>query len=406
MPESKKISELPAFSTVQSGDILPIVDASLTQTGKCTAAQIAQLGGGAPGLDTVSNKHVVDSGLQARKLGFTNSDRIAYSTTNTDTVEGATRYRCTETAITQYARDLLSKPDAASAWTHLSANPTFSGPVQVPAGSASAPTYSFVGSPTTGLFNTDESVGITCNGELLFLFSQARNVYSLPPGGTQLCPAIPVRSYALFSPSGIGAAQTTLTLARDIGSLLGYTTFRYNSTDNGPNLWNNTSTNTYMATALTAALAARGLAYVSHSTTDRNGKNNYTSPGDNYLISLDANGAFLGYVGASQKTWVGQLTYSTLSGATTVFRSENVSSVTPNPQLDANGNRVTSGGTTYAGAYLLQFWTPMPDTNYLVLGSGTGTTYPVARTIAKWATGCVVQFSPAPTSECFVAVVR
>lgn len=359
MPESKKISELPAFSTVQAGDILPVVDATLTQTGKCTAAQIAAIGGGPPGANIVTNQHVKDGGLQARKLGFTNFDRIPYSTTTTETIEGETRYRCTETTLTPYARELLSKVNATAAWQHLSASPNFSGPISVPPGGPTNPSYTFTGSNNSGLFLIDDSVCISANGQMLYMFSINRDMYSLQAGSPagQLSPAIPFRAYTLFK-TGTQSTQITLDTSREVGEFLGFSNYQDSNGDwNGPNIWNGGN----VQVGLQNGCISRGVTYVSHQSQDKNGRSNYTSPGDNSLIELDAAGTSTpapgssvpyNVIGADNKTWVGTMIYATSASA---------------PQLESVRN-VTSVAAGAGNLYTINFTVPMPDYKYGVVG--------------------------------------
>lgn len=398
MPESKKISELPAFSTVQSGDILPVVDSTLTQTGKCTAGQIAAIGGGPPGTDTVSNQHVLDAGLQARKLGFTASDRIAYSTTNTDTIEGATRYRCSETTLTQYARDLLSKADAASAWTHLAANPNYSGPISVPPGTPTNPTYTFRGANNTGIFLSDDSVCISANGQLLYMFSNNRDMYSLQAGSPegQLSPAIPFRGYCIFTP-GTGSSTVVLDTAREVGEFLGFSNYRdSNGNVNGPNILN---TATVGANGLTNGCLAKGVTYISHQSADKDGRSNYSSPQDNSLIILASDGTSTGnatvpynvQTPATGYTWVGKMTYQTSSTNPVLTVVRNVSSI-----------------TVSANIFTINFVVPMPSVNYGVVGTvKRAGTVGAIRVTARTTTSCSVTYdSPASSDEVFIGIVR
>ena len=368
MPEARKISELPTLTSVGPNDIVPIVDAALTQTSKVEAYKIAQLGGGPPGTNTVSTDKLQNGAVTVPKLGFSGPNLL---TTRVAAGAGAGD---TEFACTAWARGLLAKPNAGEAYTYVGANPTFSGPVFVPYGSAGAPSYSFTESPTTGLFAIDDSVAVSCGGVLRYLFSQAGNMYSVPAGGTELVPALPIRCFAVFT-NAIGASTFTLNRARTIGELLGYKDFVAEGDTSGPCIWNSTTAPT-AEQSLAAALTARGLIYVAHGAAQYDNRTNYTTPGDNHLIQLDANGAFVGYVRASNKTWVGSLTYQTPGSASILVRNENISSVTP------------AGG----GVYTLNFWAPLPDTNYAVFGSAQSTNTLSFKVVSKTASSCVVQF--------------
>jgi hypothetical protein len=390
MPEAKKITELPVLSSVQAADILPIVPNGGGQTSQCTAAQVAAVGGGPPGANTVSTDKLQNGAVTVTKLGFSGPDLLC-----TRAAVGAGPGD-TEFACTPWARGLLSKQNAAEGFTYVGATPTFSGPVTVPRGEPSAPTYRFENSLQTGFFCIDNSVAVSCGGQYKYLFSEVGNIYSVPAGGTELLPALPVRCFAVFT-TATGAQTFTLNRARSVGELLGYTDFVVNGDLSGPCIYNRSTAPT-AAQSLAAALSARGLTYVSHGSQQSDGRSNYTSPGDNDLITLDANGQFAGYIAANtaNATWVGNLTYSTSAGTSTLLRQENVSSITPSGTQE----------------YTLNFWTAMPDTNYAVLGAAQTTQPTYMRVLLKTTTSCRVQFTgtlstnPAAPDILHVAIVR
>lgn len=129
MPDAVKISDLPSLSTVTKNDIVPIVDSALTQTSKCTVAQIAAIGGGPPGDGLVTTASLASGAVTAAKTSFSATDRLlGRSTTGPGTGE--------EIPCTSYARGLLNVANAASARSYLDAlqgtnSPTFTGTVQV-----------------------------------------------------------------------------------------------------------------------------------------------------------------------------------------------------------------------------------------------------------------------------------
>jgi hypothetical protein len=159
------------MSTVQSGDIVPVVDAQLTQTGRATAAQIAAIGGGPPGDNTVSTAKIQAAAVTAAKVGFTAPDKLLSRT-------AAGAGAAIEIACTPYARGLLELGNAAAARAYLDGlqsnnNPTFTGTVTVNgdlsisgnatmtggqvraiAGTTGAPGYSFASDTNTGIANT------------------------------------------------------------------------------------------------------------------------------------------------------------------------------------------------------------------------------------------------------------
>jgi hypothetical protein len=135
MADPVKISELPAITSVQPNDIIPIVDSGLTQTSKATAAQICAVGGGPPGDGTVTESKLGNGAVTAAKTGFTAPDKLI-SRTASGAGTGV------EIACTSYARGLLASADSAAALAHLnglqsSNSPTFTGTITAAAITAS-----------------------------------------------------------------------------------------------------------------------------------------------------------------------------------------------------------------------------------------------------------------------------
>lgn len=403
MPESKKISELPAFSTVLANDILPIVDASLTSTGKCTASQIAALGGGPPGANSVTDASIANGSLSASKGGYSAAQRVAVSKTAA-TVGGATRYVCSEVPLTQWAETLLAAANAAQGWSVLSANPNYSGPIAVPRGTPALPSYTFTDASSTGAFlSSDDDYSISVRGLTRLSIGTDSTLYLTPPGGTELQPAIPIRAYAIFTP-GNTAQTVNLSTAKAVGLFLGFNFYTSTRGFYNPPVIHNTVTAQQGITAyINAKYGVSGVAPTfSSATSSADGsRTNFTTPGDNDMIVIDANGNKVSGqwdTPASGKTWVGQVTYTIPAGVILIQRHANVSSVT------RAGN-----------VFTLNFWTPMPDTNYGIVGSvrSSGATYNAVRVTAKTTTSCSVEFGNGTTilaagnsDECFVAVVR
>jgi hypothetical protein len=206
MADPVKISDLPALSSVQPNDILPVVDSALTQTSKCTASQIAAIGGGPPGDNTVTTAKIVSAAVTAAKHGFTAPDKLV-SRILAGAGEGV------EIPCTSYARGLLSTADSAGALSYLGGlqsanNPTFTGTVTVNGtvtasgdvttatkfissyGTASAPAFTFTGDTNCGIAqlggadtisfvaNGVEQLRISVNGARQSIIGSSTTLYS------------------------------------------------------------------------------------------------------------------------------------------------------------------------------------------------------------------------------------
>jgi len=230
MADPVKISELPSLSSVNPLDILPIVDAALTQTSKATAAQIAAIGGGPPGDNTVTTGKIVNGAVTAIKTGFSATDRII-ARVQTGAGNGE------EIACTAFARSLLDDVDAAAARATLGAlqsttDPTFSGTVTISGnavvtgsirnalGFQSTPSYTFTEDTDTGIFSPGaNNLSVATNGsERLRIDSAGAMTTSLGTSG--LYAASVVRAWARvdtsFSPySVVGRGVSSMTWAAD-----------------------------------------------------------------------------------------------------------------------------------------------------------------------------------------------
>jgi hypothetical protein len=230
MPDAVKISELPALSSVNPNDIVPVVDEALTQTSRVTAGQIAAIGGGPPGNNTVSTAKLQDGAVTAVKVGFAATDRII-ARTATGAGNGV------EITCTAFARSLLDDADAAAARATLGAiqsvnNPTFTGTVTISGtavvtgsvqnalGSQTAPSYTFTGDTNTGLFSpAADNVALTTNGSERLRFDSA-GVLSTSLGTSGLYAASVIRAWARIdttqSPySVVGRGVSSMTWGAD-----------------------------------------------------------------------------------------------------------------------------------------------------------------------------------------------
>ena len=218
-----KITALPAVSSLQATDLIPVVDASGTQTVKAELQKVMDLG---PGAGTVTESTLAPGAVTAEKTGFSTAKKIAYASSTAST-NSSGRYVGTEAEISDYTAQVLFKlPSAAEWFAAFGISPNFTGPVTVPFGGIKAvtvidntdpinpvqttdyqirPTYTFgmyanvdgvstfAGDLTTGMFGGSEDSGeinfscldqrilsMTPNRELRVLQQQAVNASGQP----------------------------------------------------------------------------------------------------------------------------------------------------------------------------------------------------------------------------------
>lgn len=107
-----KITALPEVSSLQSTDLIPVVDASGTQTVKADLQKVMDLG---PGAGTVTESTIAPGAVVAGKTGFTEASKIAYASSNAS-VNNAGRYVGTEASISDYSAQTLFKLSSAAEW--------------------------------------------------------------------------------------------------------------------------------------------------------------------------------------------------------------------------------------------------------------------------------------------------
>jgi hypothetical protein len=389
MADPVKISALPAISSVQPNDIIPIVDSALTQTSKATAAQIAGIGGGPPGDNTVTSGKIANGAVLAAKLGFTATDKIVGRAT-----AGAGNGE--EITCTAYARGLLASADATAAQLYLNAlqstnNPTFTGQVKFADGTEAAPSITNTGNTNTGIFFPQQNtVGIALEGQEFVRFLSDGTTLSRTYTSTNasvLLPQFSVRAWVVLD----GTVGNTYVINNQhlIAARYGLP---------GQSLYYDAAT----VARISALEVAYGNSVIATSTTAYDGRTNYTSPGDN--IHYRWNGAAWVSTGSpAPNPWIGSITLRS-SATNTVKSGGNVTSITD--------VRNTSN-VVVAGTYQINFATPMPDTSYAVLitskrsgswadgGDQTG---------AKTTTSAIVQHvqgsAATDTSEMNVIIVR
>ena len=207
-----KISELPAISSVQPNDILPVVDAALTQTSKCTASQIAAIGGGPPGDGTVTTGKIASGAVTYPKIQNVTGDRVLGKTSGASgTVE--------EIPCTSFARTLLAAANGDAARALINDTPTFTGTVtvngttnlngnvvvsggqaRVPDGTAAAPSYSFSDNTNTGISSLQQNtVGVITGGAERLRVEANGDISAVIAPGSALVPFSGVRAWLQFN---------------------------------------------------------------------------------------------------------------------------------------------------------------------------------------------------------------
>lgn len=381
MADPVKISELPAIASVQANDILPIVDAALTQTSKATAAQVAAIGGGPPGDNTVTTAKLASNAVTAAKCAFTAPDKL-FSRTAAGAGQGV------EIDCTPYARGLLSQLSAANARDYLDAlqttnNPVFTGQVQVADGSAMLPSIANTDNTDTGIFfPAQNALGIALEGqEFVRFIADGTSLSRSPAGGgvSVLMPAFDVRAWVLFN--GMANTQFVINNPAAIAARYGFP---------GQSLWHEANTLARIA----ALETGYGNTIIATSTVQADGRSNYTSPWNN--VHYYWTGSAWATVPASGRNWIGSITLQ--SNTVTYYR---------------NGGNVTGIVDLGVGTYQINFATPMPDIEYGTLLSSTRQTtwsasgdQPMTRTISSVSVQHIENGVAADTSNMIVAILR
>ena len=368
MPSSVKITDLPAISSIQRGDIIPVVDESQTQTNKATLGQIKDMECGA---GTVVNTSIVDAAVTANKLGFSTNDKLAVATSShpqsgttgvtnsTSNADGTFNGR--EIICTPYIQALMAQQTGPQARAYLDAlqstnNPTFTGQIFAANGSETLPSYTFTNNPNTGMYLSQNNV--------LGFSSEDIEVVEISPtgfrsriatsGGTYVgtYPHFGVRAWVSFNAT-VGAVryiQNPHTIASLVGLWPGTI---YKSADNITKINEAvTAANSDEFITLTDRGSRVGVfnAQSGYSGQRDDGRYNYTSPGDNFHYNW--NGSSWGTLGPSAPSnWIGSLAIET-NASLSVESGGNVASVT------------VTGST-----YRIHFIESMPDLKYCVVGA-------------------------------------
>lgn len=342
MPDAVKISELPPRAAVLT-DILPAIDVNFGQTVRITAQDIAALGGGPPGDTTVSTAKLVNGAVTYPKIQNVTQDKIlGRSSAGAGVVE--------EITCTSFARTVLAAANSTAAVTALGAlastvDPTFTGAVKLPDGTASAPSLTNTGDTNTGLFFPyDNNLGFSCDGYERLRIAEDGSQYANFPGtsiSTELRPNFLVRAWCHFNGTTGGSftISSQHTIAQRYVGVWG-------------SLLDDASTRARLQ-VLEAATSGGTNPITTFSNTGTEGRTNYTTPGDN--VHYRWNGSTFATTPATSGAWIGSITITpnNPSPATQIMGSGNVASVTKSS----------------TGVFDINFVAAMPDANYCVVAS-------------------------------------
>lgn len=207
MPDAVKISELPARAAVGT-DLVPAIDTNFGQTVRLTVSSVAAIGGGPPGDNTVTTAKIANGAVTYAKIQSVTQDRIlGRATASNGVVE--------EIVCTPFARTVLAAPDSLTAVTALGAlastvDPTFTGSVKVPLGTAALPSYTFTGDTNTGFYSPGaDQVGISTGGTARLTVAADGLVSARMFGTNSLYQGSFVRAQLFFN--GVPASPTIYT---------------------------------------------------------------------------------------------------------------------------------------------------------------------------------------------------
>lgn len=403
MADPVKISELPSISVVLPDYILPVVDSGLTQTSKATAAQIAAVGGGPPGDNTVTAAKISTGAVTAEKIGFTGPDKLISRIAGG--AGGGVEIPCSS-----FARSLLAATDGAQARLVLdaiqsSSSPSFSGQVRLAVGSVGAPSLVSVNDLKTGLyFPNTGALAFASNGLQTWrleedgtLFTNAYQPEDVNSGDSvpigALLPSYGLRAFAAFNGNAQGSNLEVIIgpSARAVGQFFGRTTTTTSIRDDA-------ATRAAMvgladASGYNLSFPGLGTSPVSPSFVDSLGRGtfplynrgterraNYTSPGDDrhwYWSGTYPSGSWqLTSKNVTGQWWIGYISLTSKSATAA------------QPILSSAGIRSVVRNST--GQYTINFASTMPDANYGVIGTSGGANLFV-RVASRGTDSCVVQ---------------
>jgi hypothetical protein len=360
MPDSVKISDLTPRSAA-TDDVLPAVDGTFNSTVRVTAASIAAIGGGPPGDNTVTTNKLANNSVTYAKMqqisasGSVNGRKLLGSNTN---AAGPV----SEVSATVLGLALINAADGATARALLQENNVFTGATLFDDGTEAIPS---IGNKNitgvnigTGLFwPSRTSLGITTEGKLKFYIDGDGQQWSNIADNTLMRPQYACRAWVAFD----GSASGSLTINKPalIGSRYGLNSSLFN--DGWTSAGSASNGNTVKK--IEAVETANQYTITALSSVQADGRENYTSPADNYHWYWDPTylgGSWrkLGPPLASGNKWIGSITVTASANRRTILSQGGVSSI------------VLAG----TGQYTVNFTNSMPDTNYaVVVSSARGT---------------------------------
>lgn len=341
MPDSVKISELSPRAAVGT-DVLPAVDATFNSTVRVSASSIAAIGGGPPGDGTVTTAKIANNAVTLGKLATLPARTIIGN--NTGSTATPVAVPCTDAGLS-----ILNGASYAAIRSLLDTSSVFTGQITFSDGTAAAPSIANTGNTNTGLYwPENNTVGISTEGSLKFYIDGEGTQYSnIAEQVSVIRPQYSCRAWVAFN----GSTSTTTTISSQATIAQRYGRSQSLFFDG----WSATTpaSNGLTVARIVALELANGNEMTNVGTTAADGRNNYTSPGDN--THWRWTGSAWTTIAATGNNWIGNISFKpSANAAIGILAQGGVSSVTIN-------------GT---GQYRVTFSTAMPDTNYaVVIGS-------------------------------------
>lgn len=354
MPDSVKISELAPRAAVGT-DVLPAVDATFTSTIRVSASSIAAIGGGPPGDGTVTTAKLANSAVTYPKIQNVAAYKLLGNSTNASAVVAEV-----PVSVTGFA--LLNCATASDMRTLIGFGTAFTGQTTFGKGTAAAPSIAcndttldpdFVNTNTGVYWPDNNTVGISTEGTLKFYIdgegTQYSNIAEQFDGSNNplIRPQYSCRAWVAFN--GSTSTTTVINSQSTIAQRYGLTASLYFDG------WNavTPASNGLTVAKIVALELAYGNDMTNVATTAADGRNNYTSPSDNYHWRWNGSSwVKLGPPLSSGQQWIGRIEFKpSASAALGILAQGGVTSVT----------------NTATGTYRINFKNSMPDTNYAVV---------------------------------------